>query len=664
MLVARPAPRLTLLCLGVIACSIHAPSAPAESWEAIPRDLPKTVAGIDTSADAEAVFWRIRVEDVWDGNVLYSDQSQYLRIRIFNERGQTSQSQVSIPYDSRTKILDLQARVVRPDGSVLEIPRKSIFERTVLKAGGRKIQEKTFAAPDLKPGSLLEYRWTERNYDRLANYLRLDLQKEIPVRLLELKVKPLADPDVRFQFRIRSFHGPTPTFEEGADGFHVADLANVPAFRAEPKMPPENAVRHWILLQYAFGDEPPPTQAWKRFGKEASDGAMDLTRADGSVKKAAQEAVAGAGNDPEKLRRLVAYCRAHVHDVGEDAVGTPAAPGKMGQNKSPGETLRRGVGTSLDIHALLTALAGAAGLQARLALLPDPDQSFEPEMYTPYFLTQSCTAVWVEGRWIFVNAAERYTPDGALPSYQEGRPALILDGEGTFVRTPMTAPDVSTCRRRGVFQLAPDGTLEGDVQLTFGGHWGEAMKEDADDVSPEQQEKNLRDEIRSGLSTAEVTSVHFEHASDGDGPYARAYHVRVPGFATRTGKRLIFDPAFFQAGQTSPFHASGRQFPIEFDYSWSEDDSVAIHLPTGFHAEALPSLQPLTFPDLGGYDGQIAASLDGATLLFRRRFEFGRNGTLLFPPSQYTALKQAFDGIAERDNLSISLTVAAEGTGP
>jgi len=660
-----PLRNLAFSCLILVCLGLPRLVRAGFEWEPVhPEDRQSMRARVDSTADAEAHFWKIRVEDGWNGSQIYSDLHQHLRVQVFNDRGAAAMNTVAIPYVSQSKILDLQARVVRPDGSTIEVAKNTMLERTLVKAGGRKVKEKTFVFPDLKPGSILEYRWTERRYDRLANYVRLELQKEYPIRTLELRVRPLDVPELSLSFRMASFHGPTPVFDE-AGGFHNAELHNVPAFRAEPRMPPEDAVRHWILFQYRTTEDPPPTEAWKQLAKNMAEIFRQRVQPNGDVKKAAREVIGESATDGEKVRRLSAFCRAKVRNIEEDAVGLPPVPDKIDDNDRPEKTLRRGVGTSADIQCLLVALATASGMQARLALLPDPDQTFDTELFTPYFLTESCVAIWAGHAWTFVNPAERYTPDGALPAHQEGRLALILDSETTgFIRTPLAPPAASEARRRGSFKLAPDGTLEGSVLLQYSGHWGEAMKEDVDEVSPDQREKNLREQVRARIASAELSDVRIEHASDAEGPYTVSYRLRIPGYAARVGKRLLLGPAVFETGQTADFPSASRRYPVWFPYPWAEDDSLRIDLPPGFTAETLPQLEPIRLQDLGGYDGFLASSMDGTTLLFRRRFEFGHNGALNFPPSEYPGLKKAFDSVAERDAMSVSLTSAPGGTSP
>jgi hypothetical protein len=46
------------------------------------------------------------------------------------------------------------------------------------------------------------------------------------------------------------------------------------------------------------------------------------------------------------------------------------------------------------------------------------------------------------------------------------------------------------------------------------------------------------------MSTAELSDIRIENVTDPVKPFVYAYHVRVPGYAQRTGKRLFLQPAF------------------------------------------------------------------------------------------------------------------------
>ncbi|HEV8592236.1 MAG TPA: DUF3857 domain-containing protein, partial [Pyrinomonadaceae bacterium] len=90
-------------------------SAQDKDWRPIPpEDLASKTAEVEPGADAEAIFWEVRVDDSSaDGLAL----KNYVRVKIFTERGRDQFSKHYIFFTSRSKIKDLEARVTKPDGS-------------------------------------------------------------------------------------------------------------------------------------------------------------------------------------------------------------------------------------------------------------------------------------------------------------------------------------------------------------------------------------------------------------------------------------------------------------------------------------------------------------------------------------------------------------------
>ena len=64
-----------------------------------------------------------------------------------------------------------------------------------------------------------------------------------------------------------------------------------------------------------------------------------------------------------------------------------------------------------------------------------------------------------------------------------------------------------------------------------------------------------------------------------------SHKITVPAYATRTGKRILLQPAFFQRNQSPRFTESKRKWDLYFDYGWAEDDEVVIDLPEGWELD-------------------------------------------------------------------------------
>ena len=277
-----------------------------------------------------------------------------------------------------------------------------------------------------------------------------------------------------------------------------------------------------------------------------------------------------------------------------------------------------------------------------------------------YFMRNSNIVVKLDDKWRFFDPASEFVPYGMLQWNEEGQDALIIgDGMESFESTPLSPPEKSLLKRAAKLRLNEDGTLEGDVSIEYRGHFAAERKAYNAYDSPEQREQTLRQEIKQRMSTAEVSNVRIENVNDLIKPFVCSFHVRVQGYAQRTGKRLLFQPAFFQYGKSPRFSATERKYEIYFRYPWKEQDEVEIELPVGFVLDRAESIGAFPLANVGKYDVRIGITKDQRLLVYKRDFIFGDGGRILFPASAYQQLKQILDVTHELDNRIITLKQAA-----
>ncbi|MCI0486575.1 MAG: DUF3857 domain-containing protein [Blastocatellia bacterium] len=651
--------RFAVIILMALVCSIIA-SAPAyaagDDWRPIdPANLALKEPTVEPDADAEAIFWEVRVMDEFNGNIVRMVLWHYIRIKVFTERGKESQSRIDIPYYGGDRIRDIAARTIKPDGTILELGKDAIFDRTIAKVGRAKYNAKSFTLPGVEPGVIIEYRWKEERNNELASYIRLRFQRDIPIQQIKYYLKPLSLPGFPFGMRSITFHGQSTPFVKEKDGFYSTTMSKVPAFREEPRMPPEYQVTPWMLVYYSEDKKLSPDKYWKGYGKEVYNDYKSSLKVNNDVKKAAAEAIGDAATPDEKIERLFRYCRSRIKNINSDASGLTADDrAKLKDNNNPGDTLKRGMGTGFDISMLFGALAAAAGFDVRVAKLADRSDVFVDFNFPDsYFLKTYDIAVKVGEEWRFCDPGSTYVPYGMLSWHEEGQQALVSDPkEPFFVKTPLSPPEKSREKRTARLRLSEDGTLEGEVRIEYTGHLAIEKKNYNDEDSPEQREGTLRDMVRARMSTAEISDMKIENVTDPDKPFVYAYRVRVPGYAQRTGKRLFLQPAFFQKGAGPLFATSERKHDIYFRYPWSEEDTVIIELPVGFSLDTPDAPPPFVVNNLGKYDVALSISKDGRTLVYTRATEITG---MLFPSMAYPQLKQIFDVLHERDNHTITL---------
>jgi hypothetical protein len=425
-------------------------------------------------------------------------------------------------------------------------------------------------------------------------------------------------------------------------------------------MPPEDSVRSWAMVRYQnlftllLGYNMLATQVYVGF--------QPYLKVDKEIKQKVAEITAGVDSAEDQIDKIFEFCRTNIKNTSDKSLGfTEDDIEKLKENKKPSDTLKRGVGPGIDINLLFAAMVNAAGFEARVALLPDRgERLFDRNVVVPGALRPSNIAVHFGTTWKFFDPGLQFMAPGMLRWQEEGVDALIVDENPLWVRTPVTDAQKSKEKRTAKLRLDENGTLEGDVTVEYNGHLAVERKVLNEDDSPAQQEENLKEMVKSRLSSAELTNIVIENAADPVKPFVYKYHVRVPEYAQRTGKRLFFQPGFFTKGISALFSAGTRQYPVYFHFPWAEEDKITIDLPKGYTLDNADRPAPINGGIYSQHEIKMGITKDEATLVYNRSFFFGNPDLLLFPVDRYDVIKQLFDEVNKADNHILAL----KQTGP
>ena len=636
-------------------------------WRPVtPQELAAKTSVVEPDADAEAIFWEVRIDDSSSENL---SKKHYVRVKIFTERGRESYSKFDVTFAKGTKIKDLAARVIKADGSIVMIKKEDIFEREILKADGFKIKAKSFAIPNIEPGVIVEYQYKEVIDDAGAMGMRLSFQHDIPVQTLSYYYKPYQGKPPQSQ----RYNFTGAEFVKDKSGYYLASRTNVPSFKEEPRMPPEDMVRPWMLLTgsqtriiestafsvlYAVKDPSNPANYWATVAATRTPRAKFMLKPDKDIKKAAEQVTAGAQTPDEKLRKLYEYCQTQIANTSFDTTMTDEQRAKLPEIKSVADVLKRKQGSGQYIDMLFGAMASSIGFDSRLGMLGNRSEMiFNPQMANESLVHLGVIGVQVGERFKFFNPGLKFLPYGMLIWYEEDTWAMLI-GETQYVwqETPYTPHEKSQLKRTGRFNLLEDGTLEGDAAMEYTGQPALLYRISNYDETATKREEDFKEEIKSRLSTAEISNVTIENVDDASKPLIKRYKVRVPNYSQKTGKRIFLQPGFFEYGENPVFSSSTRKYDIFFRYPWSEVDNVEINYPKNY------DLDNADAPGLIA-DSQRVASLDvkisvdraGGLLIYNRKFHFGGNGNTFFKTDAYQPLKSLFDSFYKSDTHPITL---------
>ncbi len=626
-------------------------------WRPVtPEELALKQSKTDPTADAECLFRDVHIEN----NVVGPAQNvttNYLRFKIYTDRGREKYANRRIEYANKTNISDVSARTIHPDGTIIDVKRDAIFDKVEVKKGGEKVRVVSFAFPSVEPGSIIEYRWVENQGERLYRYIPLEIQTEFPVDEVTFHVKPAYGinggrmPPMRaMPFLCQPERG-----NQDSRGFYPFTVRNVPAYKEEPYSPPGLTGRQWILIFYDVNEKVDNAKFWNSIGKGYYSETKEHIKISGEMKETAAEIVAKGKTDEEKLALLAEYCRKNIKNIHGAEVTTEEREAYK-PNVNSADTFKRKVGTAEDIDFVFIALAQTAGYDAREARVADRSWFlFNPTIQSDLFLDNHDAAVQVNGKWKFYDVSDEYAPPGTLTWREQGVYALMPDSkESEWVTTPLLSSTDSQVQRIANITLSPEGDVDGDIREIFWGNEGIGWRMRHAHQNDSERETYIRDRLKERYADFEVSNIKVTISPDASRPVGVSYHLSVKGYCQRTGKRLFLRPSFFTVGQQAFFSDANRSNVIYFDYPWSEADSVDIHLPTGFeldHADAPPTFEIAPIK----YVNKISIEKTSNTLVYRRNFVIGADKLLGFDAQNYKTVKAVFDQVHSNDEHMITL---------
>ncbi len=646
-----------------IMCCVFALSfsvlAQSKDWRPVtPAELASKTPMVEPDADAEAIFWEVRVDD---SSVEELALQHYVRVKIFTERGREQYAKHDVLFGKGTRVKDVDARVTKPDGTVVLLKKEDVFDREIVRASGVKVKAKSFALPGLEIGSIVEYKYREVIGNGSAN-MRLQFQRDLPMQNVSYWIKPFSGTR---EMRFERFNVGETGFEKDKNGFFRASMINVPAFREEPSMLPEDEVKKWIYIYYTEPGIKDPKDFWLRVSKSGFEASKAYYKVNDDVKTVTAQVIAGATTEEEKLHKIYDYCKTEIKNLNYAEKVSDDEWKKVREARSGAATLKLKMGAGSDVDFLFGSMARAAGFDARLAYSGDRSELlFNPQITNvELMLNSSSVAVKVGNDWRFFSPASRYTPFGMLGWVEEAQTALISDPKELIWKvTPLSSADKSKEKRTGKFKLLEDGTLEGEARIEFTGNRAAYHKNYNRGDSNEEREKNLRELVKSNiLGSAEIENISIENISDPEKPFVYVFKVKVPGYASRTGKRIFLQPNVFERNSKPRFTAAARKYDVYIPYPYSEEDDVTIELPAGFALENADA--PAVIKDsqgIGSHETKISISADRKMLIYSRKFSFANDGFIRFPSASYPAIKALFEAFNKADVHQLTLRQAAQ----
>ena len=291
--------------LGAVAALLSlalAMPAHADEWQPIsPEDLQMKREPKAPTAAAIYLYRQVDRDDADNSEVVYS------RIKILTDEGR-KYANVEIPYlKGSNSIRSLRARVIRPDGSIIEFDG-TVYDKALVKARGVKMMSKSFTLPSVEVGSIIEYRYRRSMPYGWAFNSRWLLSDDLFTRRAVFSLRPAENLMLRWSWPLGLPPDTKPPEKER--GLIRLETHDIPAFVTEEYMPPEDVMKYRVEFVYE-GEESNQREEsdyWKAFGKRSNSDVQRFIKAGRVLEQEVARLVQPGDSSEAKARKL--YARA------------------------------------------------------------------------------------------------------------------------------------------------------------------------------------------------------------------------------------------------------------------------------------------------------------------------------------------------------------------
>jgi hypothetical protein len=597
---------------------------PAPQWalDAAKIATPKTVG------DAKAVI-------LFDEYLITLDEQNHAverersAVRILKLQGR-EYAECAVDYDDDEKLNYFHSWTLTSDGKQFQAMESDFTDRGAYSDAVMQFTERLriLKPPAGDPGSVVVCE-TEKHLRPYMNEEEWDIQSSIPIvqEALELALAPGA----HYAESWRKYEPVKPV--ETANNHLRWEIKDMPALDLENVngAPPWGALAARMSVKWGDTAVKGADAQWRALGLWQEQ--LELHRADPTPEITAktQELIAGAPDIYTKLSRITTYIQKNVrYFVVLRGIGG-------WQAHYAGDIYRNRYGDCKDKATLLISMLQAAGIHAyyfhvdsRRGII-DPAS---PSLYGNHMITAielpdgendsrlMARVKAANGKTLLIfDPTDEETPVGLIRAQLQGAWGNIANGaDSQVLQMPVLSPDSAGRIRKGMFTLMPDGSLAGDVSVTYVGDDAMNQRRFIKDNDAKEIHDSLEHMLGADLTNLTFKGYEFAQSDDLTKPLKLDLHVSDANYAHTAGPLLLLRPRVLGShvrNVTDVMQGKPRAYAIELGHTGRFQDNFDITIPAGYVVDETPDPVDVNV-DFAHYKSSV--SVKGNLLHYEREY--------------------------------------------
>lgn len=601
-------------------------------------DLNMAACDFEKDANAEILFDK--------GNVYYTPDysmvfEHHVRIKIFNDKA-FDWANVKIRYmggDKSEFLSGLQAETINVSNGAVEITKvdkKQIFSKAI-----DKIQtEISFAFPNVKPGSIIEYKYAVSS-DYVDLFPDWYFQDEIPTRYSELSSSV---PNELFYKKLVMVTLP---FVKNND--NIKAMANIPSLHKEPFMSSWHDSAQRIFYQLLSVNIPGYmknySDSWEKVGEDES-GFDDFGGQLHRKLNGEDEIISKAKAMPSEAEKI-----AYIFDLVKNTMKWNGIDVRY-TDDGTSDAWNKKTGNSTEINMIVCHLLQKSGVPALPMLVSTRDQpKVNPAFPSRYKFDKTLAYVPVDSvNYYLLDATDKYNtfneaPDDFLNTYGL---AVNVDKKQSELVFLQKLPSVRQLTLVSA-EVKPDGHVQGTVQINSFSY----NRIDAVERYKTDGEDKFIKFLQDGNNDLKISNLKFDNMEVDTLPLTQTADFNL-ALSGSDENYIYINPSLFTGLDTNPFLSESRNTNIDFKYKSNYSVSAIYKIPAGYKVDALPKSTNMAMPDNSIFFKRLVAEQDGAVMV-RYVVDFRKS---IFFKENYPELHEFYKKMVEMLNEQIVLKKA------
>lgn len=563
-------------------------------------------------------------------------------VQIFNEKGK-KYGNVAIYENKYIKVKNIKGSMSDENGKVIKKIKKEDINTSTVSGGFILYSENKyfwFNFPITEFPVTIEYSY-EKDISSLFFWPDWKPQEDIPV--LKSSYRLSIDDHLQFKTHSIGMDIEPEVSHKGGKSIYDWELVGIESRIREDFMPPEKRLQKAILfapLKFKFGDYWGSFKTWNDFGKWYSSlcaGKFDLPPSgEAQIKQLVKE------NDSprEKIKKLYSFLQDYTRYVAIylDIGGwQPHSVKSIYANK---------YGDCKDLTTLMITMLRQAGIESYPALLLTRDDGAVITEFPSNQFNHMIAFVPLPDDSLWLECTADYLPPGELPYTAEGCNVVVVKNlGGEIVRTPQSTARDNLFRSKVYGKLDMFGTLKFTAQFRAYGNQCNFYRTKFNYLKASEQKEWIAKRLGAYYPKFDLTEFSISNVSENfEHPVVLQVSGKIQKFARKSASRIFFNLNIFNRITIDDIpDEAEREFPVYFNYRFTDVDTVIIEIPDNFKLESTPKIRDI---QRGFANFRTSVLLDDGKLLYSRRYSIDEKQ---IPTESYAAYLDFMKTVAKND---------------